>query len=397
MIIGAGGVGRVALHKCAQHPKIFQEIIFASRTVSKCDKIVADVKDYPYKIITEQVDADVVDEVEKLFNKYRPSFVINVALPYQNLPIMEACLRCNVNYLDTAIYEHPAVPKYFYAPQWEFHQRFKDAGLLAVLGCGFDPGVTNMYVAYAKKRLFDRIKTIDIIDCNAGDHGYPFATNFNPEINIREVTANGRYYDHGEWIETKPMEFKRVFNFPEGIGDRNMYLLYHEEMESLIKNYPEIERMRFWMTFGDSYLYHLKALENVGMTSVKPIMYQGREIVPLQFLREVLPDPASLGSRTVGKTCIGIWFVGEKDGKPKTCYLYNVCDHQESYNEVGSHSSSQVNGAAQASSTSRNLIPIRSWTKLATGACPGKTQRRRPFSINVSREIVLSLKLSARL
>lgn len=344
LVIGAGGVGRVVLHKCAQHPEIFEEITFASRTVSKCDKIVSEIKNYPREIPTETINADDVDALARLFDKRRPDLVINVALPYQDLTIMEACLKSGVNYLDSANYEHPDVPHFCYAPQWEMQERFQQAGLTAILGCGFDPGMTNIYVAYARKKLFDRIRTVDIIDCNAGDHGYPFATNFNPEINIREVSANGRYFEKGEWIETKPMEFKRVFDFPAGIGEKDLYLLYHEEMESLTKNYPEIERMRFWMTFGQSYLTHLEVLQNVGMTSVKPVMYEGREIVPLQFLKALLPDPASLGPRTVGKTCIGVWIVGEKDGKEITRYIYNVCDHQESYKEVGAQAVSYTTG-----------------------------------------------------
>ncbi len=348
LIIGAGGVGRVVLHKCAQHPEVFDEIVFASRTVSKCDAIVADVKTFPKPIPTEAVDADDVDALARLFEKYRPNLVVNVALPYQDLTIMEACLKTGVNYLDTANYEHPDVPKFCYAPQWELRERFEKAGLCAILGCGFDPGMTNIYVAHARKHRFDRMDTVDIIDCNAGDHGYPFATNFNPEINIREVSANGRYFEDGRWIETKPMEHKRVFDFPEGIGPKDMYLLYHEEMESLTKNYPEVKRMRFWMTFGQSYLTHLKVLENVGMTGVEPIDYEGRKIVPLQFLKKLLPDPASLGPRTVGKTCIGVWVVGEKDGKPQTYYLYNACDHQEAYKEVGAQAVSYTTGVPAA-------------------------------------------------
>ncbi|MDO5309096.1 MAG: saccharopine dehydrogenase family protein [Planctomycetia bacterium] len=348
LIIGAGGVGRVVLNKCAQHPEIFEDVVFASRTVSKCEKIVSEIKSFPKPITTEQVDADDVDQLVRLFEKYQPKLVINVALPYQDLTIMEACLKTGVNYLDTANYEHPDIPKFCYAPQWAMHERFKEAGLTALLGCGFDPGMTNIYVAYARKNLFDRIDTVDIIDCNAGDHGYPFATNFNPEINIREVTAKGRYYQQGEWIETEPMEVMRVFDFPEGIGAKDMYLLYHEEMESLTKHFPEIKRMRFWMTFGQSYLMHLRALQNVGMTSVEPILYQGQEIIPLQFLKAVLPDPASLGPRTVGKTCIGIWVDGVKNEQRQFTYIYNICDHQESYRETGAQAVSYTTGVPAA-------------------------------------------------
>lgn len=357
LIIGAGGVGRVVAHKCAQHPDIFTEIHLASRTKSKCDAIAASVD---REIHTARVDADNVPELVELINKIQPALVINVALPYQDLTIMDACLEAGVNYMDTANYEHPDEAKFCYGPQWEYQKKFEQAGLFALLGSGFDPGVTNVFTAWARKTQFDRIDTVDIIDCNAGDHGYPFATNFNPEINIREVAAKGKYWENGDWHETEPMQYKHSFDFPEGIGHRDMYLMYHEEMESLTKHFPEIKRMRFWMTFGESYLTHLRVLENVGMTGIEPIEFQGQQIVPLQFLKALLPDPGSLGPRTVGKTCIGCWIRGEKDGKPKSYYIYNTCDHQECYKEVGSQAVSYTTGVPAA--IGAMLIVTGQWT-----------------------------------
>ncbi len=292
LLIGAGGVGRVVAFKLAQHPEIFANITFASRTKSKCDDIVKDIvaKGLRKKneIATAQVDADNVPELVALIRACKPDLVLNVALPYQDLTIMDACLETGVHYLDTANYEHPDTAKFCYAPQWAYHERFANAGIMALLGSGFDPGMTNVYTAYAKKHYFDRMDTVDILDCNGGDHGYPFATNFNPEINIREVSAKGRYFENGDWIETEPLSVKKTFHF-DGVGEKDMYLLYHEEMESLTKHFPEVKRMRFWMTFGQSYLTHLKVLENVGMTGIKPVMFEGREIVPLQFLKTLLP------------------------------------------------------------------------------------------------------------
>lgn len=367
LIIGAGGVGRVVAFKCAQHRDVFSEITFASRTKAKCDAIVADMhaKGLHEPIHTAAVDADNVAELTALLKDVKPNLVIHVALPYQDLSIMDACLAAGVHYLDTANYEHPDTAKFCYAPQWEYHERFEKAGLLALLGSGFDPGVTNVYTAYAKKHHFNRMDTVDIIDCNAGDHGYPFATNFNPEINIREVSAKGRYYEGGTWHETDPLSVKSVFDFPDGIGRKDMYLLYHEEMESLVKHFPEVKRMRFWMTFGQSYLTHLKVLENVGMTRIDPVMYEGREIVPLQFLKALLPDPASLGSRTKGKTCIGCWITGERrqttdgviagsaaaDSLPSAVsgyYVYNTCVHEECYAETGAQAISYTTGVPAA-------------------------------------------------
>ena len=341
LIIGAGGVGTVVAHKIAQNPDVFTEIVLASRTQSKCDAIADAIGGN--RIVTDRVDADKVEDLVSLFKKHKPDIVVNVALPYQDLTIMDACLHCGVNYLDTANYEPLDEAKYEYKWQWAYREKFEKAGITAILGSGFDPGVTGVFCAYAQKHIFDEINYIDILDCNGGDHGYPFATNFNPEINIREVSANGSYWQDGKWIETKPMEIKREYNFDE-VGVKDMYLLHHEELESLGLNIKGIKRIRFFMTFGESYLTHLKCLENVGMTSIEPIIYEGRKIIPLQFLKAVLPDPASLGPRTVGKTNIGCIFTGKKDGEEKTYYLYNVCDHQECYKEVGSQAVSYTTG-----------------------------------------------------
>ena len=343
LIIGAGGVASVAVHKCCQNSDVFEEICIASRTKAKCDALKEKLDGGKTKITTAQVDADNVEELVALINKERPDVVLNLALPYQDLTIMDACLETKTNYVDTANYEPLDTAKFEYKWQWAYREKFEKAGITALLGSGFDPGVTGVFSAYALKHEFDEINYIDILDCNAGDHGYPFATNFNPEINIREVSANGSYWEDGYWVETKPMEIKRVYDFPE-IGEKDMYLLHHEELESLGINIPGIKRIRFFMTFGQSYLTHLKCLENVGMTSIEPIEFEGKQIVPLQFLKAVLPDPASLGPRTVGKTNIGCIFQGKKDGKEKTYYLYNVCDHQECYKEVGSQAVSYTTG-----------------------------------------------------
>lgn len=344
LVIGAGGVASVVIHKCAQHADVFQEVCIASRTKSKCDAIKESLKGKTDTILTTaQVDADHVDELIALMKEYQPDLVINVALPYQDLTIMDACLACKIDYMDTANYEPLDTAKFEYSWQWAYREKFEKAGITALLGCGFDPGVTGVFSAYALKHYFDEIRFIDILDCNGGDHGYPFATNFNPEINIREVSANGSYWEKGKWIETKPMEIKREYDFPE-VGHKEMYLLHHEELESLGENITGIERIRFFMTFGESYLTHLKCLENVGMTSIEPILFEGKEIVPLQFLKAVLPDPASLGPRTVGKTNIGCIFQGKKDGVEKQLYIYNVCDHQECYKEVGSQAVSYTTG-----------------------------------------------------
>ncbi|OKY74033.1 MAG: saccharopine dehydrogenase [Desulfobulbaceae bacterium DB1] len=341
LIIGAGGVGSVVVHKCCQVPEVFSDIMLASRTKAKCDAIAAQVS---RPIQTARVDADNVPELVALMRDFKPELCINVALPYQDLTIMDACLECGVHYLDTANYEPLDEAKFEYKWQWAYQEKFKKAGLMALLGSGFDPGVTNVYTAWALKHHFDRIDELDIIDCNAGDHGRPFATNFNPEINIREVTAPARHWEEGEWLETPALSTAKEFDFPEGIGPRKIYLMYHEELESLVKHIPGLKKARFWMTFSDNYLRHLEVLRNVGMTSIEPIEYQGRQIVPLQFLKAVLPDPGSLGPLTKGRTCIGCLIRGRKDGKEKSYYVYNICDHAKCYEEVGSQAVSYTTG-----------------------------------------------------
>lgn len=340
LIIGAGGVGSVVVHKCAQVPEIFSEIVLASRTLAKCEKIRDEVGK-PMEVA--QIDADHSTEVIALINKYKPDIVINTALPYQDLAIMDACLATGVDYLDTANYEPPDEAKFCYKWQWDYQERFRGKGIMALLGSGFDPGVTNVFCAYAQKLLFDEIHYVDILDANAGDHGHPFATNFNPEINIREVTARGKFYEAGEWKEIDPMSVSQVFDFPI-IGPKKAYLLYHEELESLAKNIKNLKRIRFWMTFSDNYLKHLEVLQNVGMTSIEPVKFGDCEIVPLQFLKALLPDPASLGPRTKGKTCIGCMIEGLKDGKPRKVFIYNVCDHEKCYQEVKSQAISYTTG-----------------------------------------------------
>nr|WP_300818964.1 saccharopine dehydrogenase family protein [uncultured Acetatifactor sp.] len=363
LIIGCGGVAAVAIQKCAKKADVFSEICIASRTVSKCDALKEKLAGATAaKITTAQVDADNVEELIALIEREQPKAVLNLALPYQDLTIMEACLACKVDYIDTANYEaedteDPAwravyekrcreegFTAYFdYSWQWAYRERFEKAGITALLGSGFDPGVTSVFSAYALKHYFDEIHYIDIMDCNGGDHGYPFATNFNPEINLREVSAKGSYWEDGRWVETEPMEIKREYDFAQ-VGKKDMYLLHHEEIESLAKNIPGVKRIRFFMTFGTSYLTHMKCLENVGMLRTDSLLFEGREIVPIQFLKALLPDPASLGPRTVGKTNIGCIFTGVKDGKEKSVYIYNVCDHQECYKELGSQAISYTTG-----------------------------------------------------
>ncbi len=345
LIIGAGGVSSVVVHKCAQAKEVFTEIHLASRTKAKCDAIAKSVKErYGVTIETSAVDADNVSELVALINKVKPYMVINVALPYQDLTIMDACLECNVHYLDTANYEPLDLAKFEYKWQWAYQDKFREKGLMALLGSGFDPGVTNVFCAYGQKHLLDEIHVLDIIDANAGDHGLPFATNFNPEINIREVTARGRYWERGEWVETDPLSWKMSFDFPDGIGPKNCYLMYHEELESLVLNLKGIRRARFWMTFSDNYLNHLKVFGGVGLLGIEPIEYQGQSIVPIQFLAKLLPDPASLGPLTKGKTCIGCVMQGVKDGKEKTYYVYNICQHEACYEELGSQAISYTTG-----------------------------------------------------
>lgn len=341
LIIGAGGVSGVTVHKCAQNSDVFEEIVLASRTKSKCDAIAAQLK-RPIK--TAQVDADNVPELVVLIKKEKPDLVLNVALPYQDLHIMDACLETGVNYLDTANYESPETAKFEYKWQWAYQDRFKKAGIMALLGSGFDPGVTSVFCTWSQKHHLDEIHEIDIIDCNAGSHGQPFATNFNPEINIREITAKGRYWENGQWIETAPLSVKQQFTLPEGLGSLNIYLMYHEELESIAKHIPNLKRARFWMSFGDNYLKHLEVLQNVGMTRIDEVDYNGQKIIPLKFLKALLPDPASLGPFTKGKTCIGCKVKGIKDGKEKTVYVYNICDHEECYKEVQSQAISYTTG-----------------------------------------------------
>lgn len=363
LIIGCGGVASVAIHKCCQNSEVFHEIMIASRTKSKCDALKEKLQDKTStKISTAKVDADNVDDLVKLINEYKPDAVLNLALPYQDLTIMDACLKCGVHYIDTANYEAEdtedpswraiyeerckrlGFTAYFdYSWQWAYEDKYKEAGLTALLGTGFDPGVTSVYAAYAKKHYFDTIDTIDILDCNGGDHGYPFATNFNPEINLREVSAPGSYFENGKWVEIPAMSIKREYDF-EGVGLKDMYLLHHEEIEALARNMPEVKRIRFFMTFGQSYLTHMKCLENVGLLRTDAIEFNGQQIVPIQFLKALLPDPASLGPRTVGKTNIGCIFTGMKDGKKRSIYIYNICDHQECYREVESQAISYTTG-----------------------------------------------------
>jgi len=347
LIIGAGGVGGVVVHKCVQAMNVkdgFTEIMLASRTLEKCEAIKKQVKN---KISVEKVDADKVDELVALINKYKPELVVNVALPYQDLTIMEACLKTGVNYLDTANYEPKDKAKFEYKWQWEYHERFRKKGILAVLGCGFDPGVSNIFCAYAQKHYFDTIKTIDILDCNAGNHGHPFATNFNPEINIREVTQVVRHWKKGKWVETpaimNPKSVHFTFDYPI-VGPKESYLLYHEEEESLVKNIKGLERIRFWMTFSENYLNHLRVLGNVGMTRIDEVDYEGKKVVPLKFLKALLPEPSSLGANYTGKTVIGCIIKGVKNGKEKQIYIYNVCDHAECYKEVKAQAISYTTG-----------------------------------------------------
>ncbi len=363
IIIGCGGVAQVAIHKCCQHSEIFTDICIASRTKAKCDKIAAELAPKTKtKITTAQVDAGNVEELVKLFKEFKPDVVLHLGMPYHNLTIMDACVECGVHYLDTAgyepentddptwraIYEKRCKEKGFmaffdYSWQWAYQDKFAKIGKTALLGCGFDPGVTQVYAAYAKKHEFDKIEYLDILDCNGGDHGYPFATNFNPEINLREVSSPASYWEGGTFHTIPAMSVHKKYNF-EGAGERDMYMLHHEEVESIVNYLPDLKRVRFFMTFGQSYIDHMNCLEDVGMLSTHPVEYQGHKIVPVQFLKSLLPDPASLGVRTKGKTNIGCIFRGTKDGKPKDFYIYNICDHQECYKEVGSQAVSYTAG-----------------------------------------------------
>ncbi|HOJ71168.1 MAG TPA: saccharopine dehydrogenase family protein [Syntrophorhabdaceae bacterium] len=348
MIIGAGGVATVAAHKCAQVPEVFKEIMVASRTLSKCESIKKDIKDrYGREIHIAQVDADNVPELTRLIESYRPFLVLNLALPYQDLHIMEACLATGVHYIDTANYEPPDEAHFEYSWQWAYNDRFREKGIMAVLGSGFDPGVTNVFAAYAQRHLFDEIHYLDILDCNAGDHGHPFATNFNPEINIREVTQTVRHWQEGRWLKTPPIiedgSIHFSFDYPV-VGKRESYLLYHEELESLVLNIKGLKRARFWMTFSENYLNHLKVLKNVGMTRIDEVDFEGTKIVPIKFLKALLPEPSSLGMRYKGKTVIGNVMTGIKDGRTITRYIYNVCDHEDAFRETGTQAIAYTTG-----------------------------------------------------
>ncbi len=340
LIIGAGGAGSVVVRKCIQNPQIFSHIHVASRTISKCETLQ---KEAPDRISISQIDADITEDVISLIKQVSPDILINMALPYQDLSIMEACLATGVNYIDTANYEPKDEAKFCYKWQWDYQDRFKEKGLMALLGAGFDPGVTNVFCAYAQKHLFDEIHTLDIVDCNDGNHGHPFATNFNPEINIREITQRGKYWEKGEWKETDPLSEFEDIDYPE-VGIRRSYLMYHEELESLVKNIPHLKRARFFMTFSENYLTHLRVLQNVGMTGIQPVLHNGHEVIPLQFLKSVLPEPSSLGENYSGKTSIGCIFTGIKDGKPLKKMIYNVCHHAECYKEVKAQAVSYTTG-----------------------------------------------------
>ena len=351
IIIGVGGVGTVAAHKCAQNPDVFNEIVLASRRREKCDAVAAAIAERARKegrklpeIVTDRVNADSVDELCALLRRHKPDLVMNLALPYQDLTIMDACLECGVSYLDTANYEPRDVAHFEYSWQWAYRERFEKAGLTAILGCGFDPGVSGVFTAYAAKHYFSAMETLDIVDCNAGNHGKAFATNFNPEINIREITQNGRYYEDGKWVVTKPLEYHKELNYPR-IGPRDSYLLYHEELESLVQNFPTIRRARFWMTFGQEYLTHLRVIQDIGMARIDEIDYNGQKIVPLQFLKAVLPNDAATTEIYTGETSIGCRISGkDKEGKPMTYYIYNNCSHHAAFEETGMQAVSYTTG-----------------------------------------------------
>ncbi len=382
LIIGAGGVGRVATFKAAMNNHIFENIVLASRTKSKCDAIAKDIKErLGVEVKTAEIDAMDIDATAKLIKDTKSEIVLNVALPYQDLAIMDACLKAEAHYVDTANYEHPDEAKFEYKEQWAKNEDFKKAGLMALLGSGFDPGVTNVFTAFAAQELLDEIETLDILDCNAGDHGYPFATNFNPEINIREITQKGKYFENGEWREIEPMSVKFDWNYP-GVGKYPSYLLYHEELESLTKNFPSIKRARFFMTFSDKYLWHLRALQNVGMTSIEPIeVCDGCKISPMEFLKKVLPDPASLGPRTKGQTHIGVVVTGYKNGKKKRYYIYNICDHQCAFREVGAQCVSYTTGVPAM--IGAKMIATKTWFE--TGVKNMEEFPARPFMYELNK------------
>ncbi len=386
IIIGCGGVATVGITKCCQHPEVFEEIMIASRTKSKCDALAEKLRPTTKTIIhTTAIDAGDVNQVIALIKDFKADMVMHLGMPFHNLVIMDACLECKVHYLDTAEYEPENVDEpvwraryekrvkekgfsaYFdYSYQWEYREKFEKIGKVALLGCGFDPGVTQAYVAYAKKHYFDEIDYIDILDCNGGDHGYKFATNFNPEINLREVSSPGAYYENGKWHTIAPMSVMHPYDFDE-VGVKNMYMLHHEETESIARWFPEVKRIRFYMSFGDSYIQHMNCLQDVGMLRTDPVMFKGVEIIPIQFLKALLPDPATLGPRTVGKTNIGCICVGKKDGKPVRYYIYNVCDHQESYKETGSQAISYTTGTPAMCGAM--MILTGKWTKAGARTC----------------------------
>jgi len=341
LIIGAGGVGTVVAHKVASVPEVFTDIMLASRTKSKCDAVANRIGGNRVK--TAEIDAENVPQLVNLINQFKPDIVINVALPYQDLTIMDACLQTKTAYLDTANYEPKDEAKFEYKWQWAYKEKYKEAGITAILGCGFDPGVTSVFTAYAAKHHFDEIHYLDIVDCNAGNHGKPFATNFNPEINIREVTQKGKYWENGKWIETNPHEIHKKLTYPD-IGPRESYLIYHEELESLVKNFPTLKRARFWMTFSEEYLTHLRVIQNIGMSRIDPVIYKGVEIIPIEFLKAVLPNPGDLGENYKGWTSIGCRIKGIKNEKEKTYYVYNNCSHELAYKETGTQAVSYTTG-----------------------------------------------------
>jgi saccharopine dehydrogenase (NAD+, L-lysine-forming) len=357
LIVGAGAVGNVTAKKCAADTETFDEICLASRTLEKCEKIASEIN-CPIRI--EELNADNVEETVALINDFKPDLLINVALPYQDLLLMDACLQTGIGYLDTANYEPHDKARFEYKWQWAYHDKFREKGIMALLGSGFDPGVTNIYCAYAQKHLYDEIQEIDIVDCNDGSHGKAFATNFNPEINIREITQKGKYYKQGKWIETKPMEISKTIDFPQ-VGPRKAYLLYHEEEESLVKHIKGLKQIRFWMTFSDQYLTHLRVLQNVGMTGIEPVDFEGHKIIPLKFLKALLPDPGSLGTGYTGKTCIGCIFTGLKNGKTKKMMLYNVCSHAECFKETGAQAVSYTTGVPAM--LGAKLMLTKTWNK----------------------------------
>lgn len=358
LVVGAGAVGQVTVCKLAQRPDLFPEIVVASRTLAKCKKLAE--KHPQTRIIPEELNADNVSETVALLQRHKPALLLNLALPYQDLPLMDACLEAGVDYLDTASYEPPTMPFYEYKYQWAYQERFQKAGLTAVLGIGFDPGVTNAFVAYAAKELFDEIHYLDIVDCNAGDHGRPFATNFNLEINLREITQTGRYYENGKLIEVPPLSVWQDVRFPE-IGIRRAYLIFHEELESLVKHFPTLRRARFWMTFSEQYLMHLRAFMNVGLTRIDPVDYEGHPVVPIKFLQKLLPDPSTLAPDYKGWVSIGVQLRGIYRGKPRTAFIYTNIRHEWAYQDCEAQAVAYTAGVPPA--VAAELICTGIWKK----------------------------------